>query len=142
MNTIKVKKLHPQAIVPQYIRLGDAGMDLYSNEEIILLPKERTLISTGISMAIPIGHVGLIWDRSGLAAKNGLTTLGGVIDETYRGEIKVVIYNSSNTSFTIERGTRIAQMLIQQVDQKKIIEVEELDETIRGDGSFGSSGLR
>src|SRR3989338_1647433 len=141
MNTIKVKKLHPEAIVPKYIHLGDAGMDLYSNEEIILTPRERTLISTGISMAIPTGHVGLIWARYGLAAKNGLTTLGGVIDETYRGEIKVVIYNSSDVPFTIEKGMRVAQMLIQQADQKQIVEVEELDETIRGDGSFGSSGL-
>ena len=142
MNTIKIKKLHPEAILPKYMRSGDAGMDLYSSEEIILAPKERKLIPTGICMAIPQNHVGLIWDRSGLAAKNGLTTLGGVIDETYRGEIKVVMYNSSDTSFTIEKGTRIAQMLIQQISQKEIMEVEELDETIRGDKSFGSSGLK
>ncbi len=142
MNTIKVKKLHPQAIVPRYAHLRDAGMDLYSNEEIILQPGDRALVPTGISMAIPTGNVGLIWDRSGLAAKNGLTTLGGVIDQSYRGEIKVVIYNSSNVAFIIEKGMRIAQMLIQPVEQKEIREVESLDDTSRGAGGFGSTGLR
>ena len=116
-------------------------MDFYSSEEAIIAPSERKAIKTGISMAIPDGYVGLLWDRSGLAIKNGLKTMGGVIDSTYRGEIGIIIHNLSNQEFKVERGMRIAQMLIQPVEQKELIEVEELDKTERGTGAFGSTGL-
>ncbi len=140
--TIRIKKLHPEAQLPKYAGPKEAGLDLYSNEETILQPNERKLISTGIAMAIPEGYAGLIWDRSGMAAKNGLKTMGGVIDSTYRGEIKVIIHNLSSQPFKVEKGIRIAQMLIQKVEQKNIIEVQELDETERGSGSFGSTGVK
>jgi len=140
--TIKIKKLHPEAIIPRFVREGDAGFDLHAAEEVIIPSGERKLIATGIALAIPQGHVGLIWDRSGMAAKNGIKSMGGVVDQTYRGEVKVILHNLSNQSFTIEKGMRIAQMLIQPVVQKEILEVDELDDTIRGDGAFGSSGMK
>ena len=140
--TLKIKKLHPEAVLPKYLRPGDAAMDLYANEAKILQPNQRELISTGIAMAIPEGYAGLIWDRSGMAAKSGIKSMGGVIDSNYRGEIKVVLHNLSTQPFTIEKGMRIAQMLIQKVEQKQILEVEELDDTIRGEKGFGSTGTK
>ncbi len=139
---IKIKKIHPEAIMPKYVRPKDAAFDIYSIETKDIMPNQRVLISTGIIMAIPEGYVGLIWDRSGLAAKDGIITLGGVIDCTYRGEIKIILHNLSSNTFTVEKGTRIAQMLIQPVVQKVIIEVSDLDDTVRGEGGFGSSGMR
>lgn len=139
---LKIKKLHPEATLPKYLRPGDAAMDLYANETKILQPNQRELISTGIAMAIPAGHVGLIWDRSGMAANHGIKSMGGVIDSNYRGEVKVILHNLTSQSFTIEKGMRIAQMLIQEVTQKEILEVEELDQSIRGEKGFGSTGLK
>ncbi|MBS3123105.1 dUTP diphosphatase [Candidatus Woesearchaeota archaeon] len=140
--TIKIKKLHPQAILPKYACANDAGMDFYSLENEIINPGERKLIPTGIAMAIPPGYVGLIWDKSGIASKHGIKTMGGVIDSGYRGEIKIIMHNLSNTSYMIEKNTKIAQMLIQKVEQKDIVEVEELDESDRGSGGFGSTGMK
>ncbi|HIH12989.1 TPA: dUTP diphosphatase [Candidatus Woesearchaeota archaeon] len=138
---IKIKKLSPSAILPCYAHPHDAGMDLFTCERLTLLPGERKLVLTGIAMAIPSGYVGLIWDKSGMAAK-GLKTMGGVIDSGYRGEIKIVVHNLSDQSFTFEAGTKVAQMLIQPVEQKKLLEVEELEDTSRGEGGFGSTGLK
>ena len=139
---IKIKKLTENATSPKYAKEDDAGMDFYASESSIVLPNERKLISTGIAMAIPKGYVGLIWDKSGIASKHGLKTMAGVIDSGYRGEIKILIHNLSNEPYTIESGNKIAQMLIQPVEQKKIQEVLELEETDRGDGGFGSTGVR
>lgn len=140
--TIKIKKLAEDAIMPKYAGPKEAGMDFYANEKVMIEPNQRKIISTGIAMAIPQGYVGLLWDRSGLAAKNGLKTMGGVIDSTYRGEIKIIIHNLSNECFAVEKGMRIAQMLIQPVEQKQIIEVKELEETERSSAGFGSTGLK
>ena len=139
---LKIKKIHPDATMPKYLRPGDAAMDLYSSEDKIIQPHQRELISTGIAIAIPTGNVGLIWDRSGMAANHGIKSMGGVIDSNYRGEIKVILHNLTNQPFTIEKGMRIAQMLIQPVEQKQIMEVEDLDDTIRGEKAFGSTGLK
>ena len=139
---LKIKKLRDDAILPKFIREGDAAMDLYSCEEVTLEPGKQVPVKTGIAMAIPKGHAGLIWDRSGLAARSGITTMGGVIDETYRGEIGVIIINHSSENFVVEKGMRIAQMLIQKVEQLETIEVSDLDSTNRGDAGFGSSGLK
>ena len=139
---LKIKKIHPDATMPKYLRPGDAAMDLYSSEDKIIQPHQRELISTGIAIAIPTGNVGLIWDRSGMAANYGIKSMGGVIDSNYRGEIKVILHNLTNQPFTIEKGMRIAQMLIQPVEQKQIMEVEDLDDTIRGEKAFGSTGLK
>ena len=137
-----VKKLHPQAILPQYAHSHDAGMDFYSLETTILQPGQRKLISTGIRLAIPPGYVGLIWGKSGIALKHGVICLAGVVDAGYRGEITVLLHNLSTQPFTVEKGHKIAQMLIQTVEQWKIIEVQELDtDTTRGEGGFGSTGL-
>jgi len=139
---IKIKKLVEEAKVPQYAHPGDAGMDFFSSEEMVLNPGERKLISTGISMAIPEGYVGLIWDKSGLAVKKGVKTMAGVIDTGYRGEVKILLHNLSTEEFKIEKGMKIAQMLIQPVESRKITEVEDLEETERGEGAFGSTGLK
>lgn len=139
--TIKIKKLSTDAILPKYAHPNDAGMDFYANETTVLQPNERKLISTGISMAIPEGYVGLLWDKSGIASKYGIKTMAGVIDSGYRGEIKILVHNLSNTSYTFEKGKKVAQMLIQPIEQKKLVEVEDLEDTNRGKGGFGSTGL-
>lgn len=137
---IKIKKLHPNAICPKYALPNDAGMDFYASEMVTLQPGQRAAISTGISMAIPNGYVGLLWDKSGIAAKHGLKTMAGVIDSGYRGEIKIVLHNLSSNPYTFEQGAKVAQMLIQPVEQKVLQEVDSLDDTERGDGGFGSTG--
>jgi len=141
MVSLKIKKVHEEAIVPTYAKKNDAGMDLHSVEELMINPGEKKLVSTGISMAIPPNFVGLIWDKSGIAANHGIKSMGGVIDTGYRGEIKVVLHNLSDKQFEIKKGMKIAQMLIQPVEQPYLIEVDELDESDRGTGGFGSTGL-
>ncbi len=139
---IKIKKLNEEAILPKYANPGDAGMDFFANEEVIIKPNQRKLVNTGIAMAIPSGYVGLIWDKSGIASKYGIKTMAGVIDSSYRGEIKILLHNLSAEEFKVEKGAKIAQMLIQPVEQRDIIEVDGLDETKRGTGGFGSTGIR
>jgi len=140
--TIRIKKTHSEAILPQYAHPGDAGMDFFSNEEINLKPGERKLIPTGISMAIPMGYVGLLWDKSGIASTFGIKSMAGVIDAGYRGEIRILLHNLSQNEFKIEKGMKIAQMLIQPVEQKQLLEVDDLEDTQRSDGGFGSTGLK
>lgn len=125
---------------PSYAYEHDAAFDLRSREDTSLAPGEKKIIKTGLRMAIPKGHVGLIWDRSGMAAKYSLHTLAGVIDSGYRGEIGVVMINLSDEEFKIKKNMRIAQLLIQPIVLPKIVEVESLDESERGEGGFGSSG--
>jgi dUTP pyrophosphatase len=137
---IKIKKLDKSAKLPSYAHEGDAGMDIYSLEECTIAPNERRAVKTGIAMAVPKGFVGLVWDKSGLAVKNGIKTMAGVVDSGYRGELLVVLKNLGNELFKIEKHMKIAQMLIQPIESEKIIEVEELDETSRGAGGFGSTG--
>ena len=136
-----VKKLDLQAFLPKFAYPGDAGMDIFSVQDVIIKPSERMTCSTGIAIQIPDGYVGLIWDKSGLATKNGIKTMGGVIDSGYRGEIKIVMINLSQESYEIKKGDKIAQMLIQKVENTEITEVENLDETKRGEGGFGSTGI-
>ncbi len=138
--TIQVKRLSATAILPQYALPQDAGMDFYADEETIIPPQERKIISTGIALAIPSGYVGLVWDKSGIAAKHGLKTMGGVVDSGYRGEIKIIVHNLSEEPYLVTKGTKIAQLLIQPVEQRTIVEVDTLDETTRGEGGFGSTG--
>ncbi len=139
--TIRIKKLSATAIVPSYAHEHDAGMDFYSSETATILPGERRAISTGIAIAIPSGYVGLVWDKSGIALQHGLKTMAGVIDAGYRGEVRIVMHNASHKAHTVQAGTKIAQMLVQPVVQKKIVEVRELDETSRGEKGFGSTGI-
>lgn len=137
---LEMKKLVPEAKLPSRAHVDDAGLDLYSVENCVLVSGERRAIKTGIAMSIPTGYAGLIWDKSGLAAKAGLKIMGGVIDASYRGEIQVIMVNLSQESYTIERGSKISQMLIQKIELPEICEVEELDDTLRGEGGFGSTG--
>lgn len=139
---LQIKKNHPDARIPRYTIEGDAGLELYSLEDVSLSPDERRIVKTGISMKIPKGYVGLIWDKSGIAVKGGIKTMGGVIDSNYRGDVGVILKNLSDEVYEIKRGDKIAQMLIQKVECSIIEEVNELDETERGDGGFGSTGLR
>jgi dUTP pyrophosphatase len=130
--------------VPKYAQPGDAGADLRSSQAIVIQPGERATVSTGMAIALPAGYVGLVHSRSGLAAKNGIMVLNspGTIDAGYRGEIKVTLLNTDRTEpFEIKVGDRIAQLLVQQVEQARFIQVEFLPESNRGDGGFGSTGV-
>lgn len=140
MVKIKVKRIKENAILPKYAHEGDAAMDLYSAEECVIPAGKRKLVSTGISMELPEGYFASIRDRSGLAAKKGITILGGVIEYTYRGEYGVILLNTGEEDYEIKEGDRIAQVVIQPVATAEIEEAEELSETIRGAGNFGSTG--
>lgn len=135
-----IQKLDPQAILPRYAHQGDAGLDLYAAHTVTLRPGERAQVGTGVACAIPEGHVGLIWDKSGLAQKQGLKTLGGVVDSGYRGEVMVGVVNLGSEPYTLEAGHKVAQMLVQEVETVEIEEVRELSDTSRGTGGFGSTG--
>lgn len=137
-----IKKLNLDAIIPQYQSKDAAGFDLHSIENYTIQPNERVLIKTGLSMAIDSGYELQIRPRSGLAYKNGITVLNapGTIDSDYRGEIMVLLINHSNDEFIIKVGERIAQGVINAIIQTSFIEVENLDETKRGSGGFGSTG--
>ena len=140
---IKVKKLTDTAIVPTKSRKTDAGYDLYADEDVAIYPEDTKLISTGIAFATPDGYAGLIWDRSGLGSK-GIHRHAGVVDSSYRGEVKVALSNSRSSHedniYFINRGDRIAQILFQKVPHFDLVETEELDDTDRGSSGFGSSG--
>lgn len=137
---IKVKKLHQDAKVPAYAHEGDAGMDLFVLEDMMLVPGRPTKVRTGVAMEIPEGYAGLIWDRSGLSTSQGVKTLGGVIDSGYRGEVLVGMINASLAPYTVRAGEKVAQLLIQQVERAEILEVADLSQTVRGEGGFGSTG--
>jgi len=136
---LKVKKIHKDSKLPLYQHQGDAGLDVFSCVDCVLEAGETKPVSTGVKVAIPEGYVGLLWDKSGISLK-GVHRLAGVIDSSYRGEVKVVMVNLGNEPFVIEKGMKIAQLLIQKVTEVKVTESEELDETSRGDNGFGSTG--
>lgn len=138
---LKIKKLNQDAKLPSYAHKGDAGLDLYSCEDCVIPAGERKLISTGIAIELPEGYVALVWDKSGIAANNGIKSMGGVIEYTYRGEYKVILFNTSKEDYEIKKGDKIAQLLIQPIETAEIEEVENLSESERGDGAFGSTGL-
>lgn len=137
---VKIKKNHPDAILPKYAHGGDAGIDLFSNEDFELKNNVRDAVPTGISVEIPKGYVGLIWDKSGIATKEGIKTIGGVIDSTFRGELKIAVINLSGKTYKFLKGHKIAQMLVQKIESVEIIEVDKLSDTTRGDKGYGSSG--
>ena len=140
---LPIKRLDPTVELPTYAYEGDAGLDLRANEDVTLAPHERRLVSTGLAVAIPEGYAGFVQPRSGLALREGLSMANtpGLIDSHYRGELKVCAVNlDDERPITISRGERIAQLVIQRVPVVTLVEVEELDETDRGSGGFGSSG--
>lgn len=142
--TVPVKKLDETLEMPAYAYVGDAGLDLRAAEDAVLQPFERKLVSCGIAMAIPKGYAGFVLPRSGLAAKHGISIVNapGLIDSSYRGEIKAILVNlDANESFEIKHGDRIAQLVIMETPPVALDEVDELSETDRGAGGFGSSGV-
>jgi len=140
---LEILALDPGLPLPAYAHEGDAGLDLYSAVDIVLQPFERSLIPTGIAVAIPEGHAGFVQPRSGLAIRSGLGLVNapGLIDSHYRGEIKVIAINlDPATPIRIARGDRVAQLVIQQVVRCEPVAVTVLDGTERGEGGFGSTG--
>ena len=137
---IKAKKLHPDAIMPKHNIAGDAGLDLHCVENMEIKPGMRALASTGLSFELPEGYVALIWDKSGIALKNGIKTMGGVIEHTYRGEYKIILFNTSDQIFKVKAGDKVAQMLIQPIMTVEVEECEELSGSARGEHGFGSAG--
>ncbi|MGO1548314.1 MAG: dUTP diphosphatase [Nesterenkonia sp.] len=142
---LPVQQLDPELPLPRYAHHDDAGADLLSAEDLTLQPGERRLVPTGLAVAVPEGWVGLVHPRSGLATKHGVTVgnAPGTIDPGYRGEVKVLLVNTDRTeAVTFSRGDRIAQLLLQEVSQAVFSPVDELPETARGSGGFGSSGVK
>ena len=135
-------RLDRELPLPAYARPGDAGLDLRTSESVKLEPGERRLVPTGLAIAIPEGHAGLVLPRSGLAMQKGVTVLNapGLIDSGYRGELKVLLINHGPAVVAIERGERIAQLVIQPVAHARLLEVERLPDSARGEGGFGSTG--
>lgn len=144
MIKIKVLKLNEDAKIPSYVHEGDSGMDLYAISEYILRPGERCLIGTGLKFEIPEGYEAQIRSKSGLALKYGICVLNspGTIDSNYRGEIKVILINHGKEDYKIEKGSKIAQIVFQKIERVNIEEVNEVNNTSRGNGGFGSTGLK
>lgn len=145
MNSLRIQRLRPDAVVPQYMTAGAAGFDLHAcvDAPIVLQPGERHLVPTGIAMEIPVGFEGQVRPRSGLALRKGLGMVNapGTVDSDYRGEIGVILINLGQEPVRIETGDRIAQMIIAPVCRPKIEVVDHLSETERGDGGFGHTGV-
>jgi dUTP pyrophosphatase len=137
---LKVKKLDKEAKLPEYAHPYDAGMDLFALEEVKIKPGEIARIRSGVAMEIPEGFVGLCWDKSGISMKNGIKVLAGVIDAGFRGELVMGVINLGNKEYVFEKGHKVMQMLIQPVEIAEIIECENLSDTSRGEGGFGSTG--
>ena len=141
--TVKFRKSDPEAMLPAYAHPGDAGMDVRSVEELTIEPGGRRLVRTGLVMMLPPGYEAQVRPRSGLALKNGVTVLNtpGTIDEGYRGEVGVILANFGTEPFRVEKGAKIAQIVIAPCTRAEIVETAEVDETVRGAGGFGSTGV-
>ena len=141
--TLRVRRLDPRAKLPVRAHPGDAGVDLFALDACTIAPGERARIATGIAIALPPGHAGLVVPRSGLAARHGIAVVNapGLIDEGYRGEVAVLLLNTDrDAAFDVESGARVAQLVVTPVTLAAVQEAEILDETARGSGGFGSTG--
>ena len=136
---VKIKRLRSNVKLPTYALEGDAGLDIFSNEDVIIQPGDRHVFASGFALEFPKGHVALIWDKGGLGAK-GLKVFGGVGDYNYRGEYMVCLGNFSSQSYKFKKGDKIAQLLIQPIITAELEEVEELSSTERGERRHGSTG--
>jgi dUTP pyrophosphatase len=140
---VPITRLDPGIPLPAYARAGDAGADLFAAEDVELAPGERALVPTGVAIALPEGYAGFVHPRSGLAARHGVTLVNapGTIDAGYRGEIKVILLNTDLTrAVSLRRGDRIAQLVVQRIENVRFREVPALPESARGDNGFGSTG--
>ena len=140
--TLKFKRIHPDAVLPAYAHPSDAGMDIRSVADMTIPARGRALVPTGLVVLLPPLYEAQVRPRSGLALKHGITVLNtpGTIDSGYRGEIGVILFNSSDVDFQVKKGDRVAQVVIAPVTQPVIEEAQEIDETDRGAGGFGSTG--
>ena len=141
--TLRFRKIHPDAVLPAYAHPSDAGMDVRSVEDLTIAPGKRALVHTGLVMLLPPMYEAQVRPRSGLALKSGVTVLNtpGTIDSGYRGEVGVILANFGQEPFTVEKGMKIAQVVVSRVAQAEIVEVSEIDATDRGTGGFGSTGI-
>ncbi len=141
--TLRFKKIHPDAVLPSYAHPSDAGMDVRSVADLTLAPGARALVPTGLVMLLPPLYEAQVRPRSGLALKNGVTVLNtpGTIDSGYRGEVGVILMNLGADEFIVKKGDKIAQIVISPVTQPEIVETDRVDETDRGSGGFGSTGV-
>lgn len=140
MLELKVKKLHPDAVLPFYAHAGDAGMDIRTPEEVTVAPGEVAKVKAGIAFEIPDGYVALCWDKSSIGMNHKVKTIGGVIDSSYRGEVIVGVINLGKEPYTFKKGEKVAQVLIQKIERPEVKEVSGLSDTSRGEGGFGSTG--
>ncbi len=140
---VRVVKIHEDALLPHYAHPGDSGMDVYSIEEVSIAPGETRLVHTGLKIAVPGHYEAQLRPKSGLALQHGITLLNtpGTVDSGYRGEVCVIVINHGREAYRIQKHAKIAQLVICPVIRANIVEVEQLDETARGDGGFGSTGL-
>jgi len=141
---VAVRRLDAELPLPGYAHPGDAGADLCSRVDVTIEPGERVLVPTGVALALPAGHAGFVHPRSGMAARHGISIVNapGTVDEGYRGEILVNLVNLDPRSpFTVRRGDRIAQLVVQRVERARLVEVSEIASTARGAGGFGSTGV-
>ena len=141
--TLRFRKVHPDAVLPSYAHPSDAGMDVRSVEDLTIAPGKRALVHTGLVMLLPPKYEAQVRPRSGLALKSGVTVLNtpGTIDSGYRGEVGVILANFGDADFPVKKGDKIAQIVIAPVTQPEIVETSEVDETDRGSGGFGSTGV-
>ena len=141
--TLRFKRIHPDAVLPAYAHPGDAGMDVRSVEDVVIPPGGRALVHTGLVMMLPPMYEAQVRPRSGLALKHGVTVLNtpGTIDAGYRGEVGVILANFGDGDFSVKKGDKIAQIVVAPVTQAEIAEADEIDETERGAGGFGSTGV-
>lgn len=141
--TLRFRKIHPDAVLPSYAHPSDAGMDVRSVEDLTIAPGKRALVHTGLVMLLPPMYEAQVRPRSGLALKSGVTVLNtpGTIDSGYRGEVGVILANFGDADFHVRKGDKIAQIVIAPVTQPEIVETTEVDETDRGSGGFGSTGV-
>ena len=142
--TLAFKRVHPEAVLPAYAHESDAGMDIRSVDEVVIPARGRALVPTGLVVLLPPNYEAQVRPRSGLALKSGITVLNtpGTIDAGYRGEIGVILFNTTDTDFAVHKGDRVAQIVIAPVTRVEVIETDSVEETDRGAGGFGSTGAK
>ena len=139
--SLRIKKLTQDAIIPTRGSSASVGYDIYSTDEVVIPPSHRALVGSGLAISLPPGVYGRVAPRSGLAVKNGIQVGAGVVDPDYTGEVKVVLFNHGDKDFQVKKGDRIAQLVLERCETPEVEEVTEVEETDRGAGGFGSTGV-